>query len=97
LFLLTHGFNYVLEYIKCRYFREQFDRILAVDARDSAFQLDVFGVDAFGLSSLKGEIANSHRYRLHVFQGVESHPIRDDGWNKGWVSARCITSVMILF
>jgi hypothetical protein len=54
---------------------EQYRRIWMIDVRDSYFQSDPF---AFVPSSPAAP-------SLHVFGGVESFPIKECGWNSGWI------------
>ena len=56
---------------------EVYARIWMIDVRDSFFQSDPF---AFVLVP-----SSEQKNSLHVFSGVESFPIKECGWNSGWV------------
>jgi len=51
--------------------RNDIDRVLMVDVRDSAFQLDPFTAEPSP--------------GFHAYNGVEAKPIAQCGWNGGWV------------
>ncbi|KAJ1422539.1 hypothetical protein B484DRAFT_452314 [Ochromonadaceae sp. CCMP2298] len=53
--------------------RSRFKRVWMIDVRDSFFQRDPF------------EFVSRDRPNLHVFNGVEGLPLKQCGWNGGWV------------
>ena len=53
--------------------RKLYGRVWMIDVRDSFFQSDPFAMLPPDTSG------------FHVFQGVESIPIRECGWNSGWI------------
>ena len=62
---------------------EQYRRIWMIDVRDSFFQSDPFAFMPLLQQEQGGDkSAASH---FHVFTGVESFPIKECGWNSGWV------------
>jgi hypothetical protein len=61
----------------------KYRNVLMIDVRDSYFQSDPFTfMQAPGSVSDGGK-----RHQFHVFNGVESFPIADCGWNSGWVKS----------
>jgi hypothetical protein len=52
----------------------RYRRVWMIDVRDSFFQADPFAFVPPSATS------------LHVFSGVESFPIKECGWNSGWIN-----------
>eukprot|EP00981_Chlorochromonas_danica_P004010 scaffold760_cov178-Ochromonas_danica.AAC.12 len=59
-----------------------YNRLWFVDVRDTYFQSDPF------------LFVNPNQPSFHVFQGVESFPIRECGWNSGWIKD-CFSQSMV--
>lgn len=63
---------------------ERYQRVWMIDVRDSFFQSDPFSfVTEQRTASSSG--GSSNGAGLHVFSGVESFPIKECGWNSGWI------------
>ena len=67
----------------------QYRRVWMIDVRDSFFQSDPFAFVPYtppapaSPSMSPGGISATSSF--HVFNGVESFPIRECGWNSGWI------------
>mmetsp|Transcript_25763 Transcript_25763/g.42987 ORF Transcript_25763/g.42987 Transcript_25763/m.42987 type:complete len:551 (-) Transcript_25763:52-1704(-) len=74
-----------------RELRSRYMRIWLIDVRDSYFQLDPFSFIKSHTSVTTGSISaassssSSTSMSFHVFNGVESFPIKQCGWNGGWI------------
>jgi hypothetical protein len=53
-----------------------------IDVRDSFFQSDPF---AFVTPTSTSRSGSRGGESFHVFSGVESFPLKECGWNSGWV------------
>lgn len=61
-------------------------RVWMIDVRDSYFQSDPFAfISLPAVPSVAPNAARASSTSLHVFSGVESFPIRECGWNSGWI------------